>query len=333
MQDLIDLIKKSNSIILSTHTQPDGDGIGSQVALYWALKKIGKEVRIVNVDEIPRKYEFLDSHKMIENFRSLKKPLQKSDLAFIFDTNDSELLLELWPELQTKCGQVIFVDHHPILDRSPIDEKKNIIDTGASSTGQITYNLIKSLGVPLDAQIALPIYTSIVFDTNYFRYIRGSPTPHLIAAELLRHDIEPQKVHRHLFGNHTQNKLRFLAQILGLIEYEFDGRLALVKLKKEDMKRLGVEMDETRDIIDMMMNVETVEAAVLFREDAENFFKLSFRSKGLLTVGHLAQSLGGGGHNFASGAYIRTPYKDIRDKVVKAFEKLFGDLEKKATSG
>jgi len=333
MQPIINQIKSAHSIILSTHTQPDGDGIGSQVALYWAFRKIGKNVRIINVDEIPKKYAFLDTHGMIECFNTLKKPMEKADLGFIFDTNDPELLLGLWNQLKANCKHVVFVDHHPILDRFPLKNEEHIIDTEASSTGQIVFNLIKSLEIPLDAQIALPIYTSIVFDTNYFRYIRGSPTPHLIAAELLRHNIEPQKVHRYLFGNHTPNKLKFLSQILGLVEYEVDGRLGLVRVKKEDMSALGVEMDETRDIIDMVMNVESIEAAVLFREDAKDYFKLSFRSKGMIAVNQLAQSLGGGGHKFASGAYMRGSYGDIKNKVLTGFRGLFGDLEKSAVSG
>lgn len=332
MTSLIDLIKDSKSFILSTHTQPDGDGIGSQLALYWALKKIGKEVRIINVDDIPKKYDFLDPHHVIETVSNLKKPMGQADIALIFDTNDQELLLNLWPLLEKNCKQISFVDHHPVLERHPLQANEHLIDVEASSTGQIVFNLIKALQIPLDAQIALPIYSSIVFDTNYFRYIRGSPTPHLIVAELLRHNIEPQKIHRHLFGNHSPNKLKFLSRILGLVEYELDGRLALVRVKRADMDELGLENDETRDIIDMIMNVESIEAAILFRDEGKDSFKLSFRSKGLITVSHLAENLGGGGHQFASGVLMKGSFEEIKKNVLAAFSKLFNELEKKAAS-
>jgi phosphoesterase RecJ-like protein len=322
MTELFNQIQNARSLILSTHTQPDGDGIGSQLALYWALKKIGKDVRIINVDEIPKKYDFLDPHDVIETISRLKKPITDSDLALIFDTNDPELLLNLWPTLNRAAKKIVFVDHHPILDRHPLKEKEHLIDIEASSTGQIVFNLIKAMQIPLDAQIALPIYTSIVFDTNYFRYIRGSPTPHLIAAELLRHDIEP----------HTPNKLKLLSQILGLVEYELGGRLALVRVKRDDMNALGLEIDETRDVIDMVMNVETIEAAVLFREEEGDSFKVSFRSKGIITVSHLAQTLGGGGHLYASGAFMKGSYGDVKKKILSAFEKLFMESPKKAVS-
>src|ERR1700722_11897991 len=112
MHPLIQEILAAQTMILSTHTQPDGDGIGSQVGLYWAFKKIGKNVRIINVDEIPKKYSFLDNHGIIETYQKLKSPMPQADLGFVFDTNDPQLLLGLWSELKTHCRHIAFVDHH-----------------------------------------------------------------------------------------------------------------------------------------------------------------------------------------------------------------------------
>jgi phosphoesterase RecJ-like protein len=322
MHPVAKLIQDSQDIILSTHTQPDGDGLGCQFALYWALKKAGKNPRVINLEPIPKKYLFLDPHQVVELPQSLKSPI-KGDLVLIFDTNDPELLLDLWPKFNTGARNVCFVDHHVALERFPIDEKKNLINVNASSTGEIVFDLIKALEIPLDAQIAGPLYTSILFDTNYFKYIRASPTPHLLAAELLRYPIEPEKIHRALFGNHSTVKLKYLAQVLGKIDYEFDGRLACVRVHKQDLDKLGLEAEETKDIIDLVMDVESIEAAVLFREEADNQFKISFRSKGAFSVSHLAQSLGGGGHKFASGATIQSSYPQIKAQILTAFEKLF----------
>jgi len=149
MHPIVALIDKSQTIVLSTHTQPDGDGLGSQVALYYALKKVGKKVRIVNVDEASKKYDFLNQNHIIENFENLKTPIVKSDLCLIFDTNDPELIAPLWDELTAKCKKVAFVDHHPILDRHPLSTGDHLIDVEASSTGQITFDIIKNLQIPL----------------------------------------------------------------------------------------------------------------------------------------------------------------------------------------
>jgi phosphoesterase RecJ-like protein len=161
------------------------------------------------------------------------------------------------------------------------------------------------------------------FDTNYFKFIRSSATPHLIAAELLRFPIEPELIHRHLFGNHSQAKLSYVGQILNKIEYDFDGKLACVKVHRADLDKHGLESEETNDIIDLIMNIKDIEAAVLFREDGPNQFKLSFRSRGIFNVSHLAQSLGGGGHKFSSGTTIQAPYEEIKKLVTDSFKKLF----------
>lgn len=325
MQQVIKAIQESQNIVLSTHTQPDGDGLGCQFAFYWALKKLGKRVRIVNTDRLPRKYLFLDANSVLETPHTMRSSLEGTDLVLIFDTNDPELLLDLWKDFKNYSKQICFVDHHSALDRYPLDPEKNIINVSASSTGQIVFELIKALKISFDVKIAMPLYTSIIFDTNYFKYVRGSPIPHLIAAELLQHKIEPEKIHRHLFGNHSPVKLKYLSHLLGNIDYELDGRLAIVRVQKKDLDRLGLEADETRDIIDMVMDIESIEAAALFREDAPNQFKISFRSKGMYSVSQLAQNLGGGGHEFASGATMHAPYVEIKAKVVSAFEKIFAD--------
>lgn len=323
MHPLVDIIQKSQNIALCTHTQPDGDGLGCQFALYWALKKVGKNVRIINNEALPRKYQFLDQHSILETPEHLKLPLKNLDLVLIFDTNDPELILGLWEVFEKNSKQISFIDHHTELDRFPLDMKKNLINVSASSTGEIVFDLIKTLNIPLDAKIAMPLYTSIIFDTNYFKYIRSSPTPHLLAAELLRFPINSEKVHRAMFGNHSPEKLKFLSHILGSIDFELDGKLACVRVQKQDLDKLGLETEETRDVIDLVMDVESIEAAALFREEAPNQFKISFRSKGQYSVSQLAQSLGGGGHQFASGASMNAPYEEIKKKILKAFQKIF----------
>ncbi len=331
MYRVVSKIQKAQSIILSTHTQPDGDGLGAQMALYRALAQTKKELRIVNVDASPSKYSFLNPDNVVETIIKPKK-LIRSDIALIFDTNDPDLLPSLYDELKSNCGTVIFVDHHPILDRHPLIAGDHYIDVASSSTGQMVFELIKALGLKFDDQIAQALYTAIIFDTNFFRYIRGSPKPHLIAAELLEFNIEPEIVHRHLFGNHTPTKLKFLSQVLGHIEFECDGKLACIPIKKSEIEKLGLEIDDARDVIDMVMNVKTIEAAVLIREDGPKNHKLSFRSKGVYSVGALAQSLGGGGHKFASGAYMNANYSTIKARVLEEFSKLFLVKEKIAVA-
>lgn len=324
MTTISDLIKSSSKIILSTHRQCDGDGLGAELALYYALKKIGKEVRIVNVDSTPRKYRFLGSEKIIALFQNNPIIDLTAELCLIFDTNDERLLEPLFSGLKKSVGQIFFIDHHPLLQNGPQPSVGSYVDTTAASTGELAYKIIKELGIPLDKDIARALYTSITFDTQLYRYIRNSPQSHLIAAELLQYPIQPEEVHRALFGNQTVQKMAFLAKALGQIEYFCHGQLAVLRLRDADLLAHNLEPDEARDVIDMVMNIESLEAAVIFREDAENEYKLSLRSKGKIEVLSVAETFGGGGHTHAAGAFIKGIYVDLKEKIIK-------DLTKKIT--
>lgn len=326
MGDLLSLaatIRSSESIVLSTHRESDGDGIGAQVALFHALKKAGKQVRLLNVDGLPKRYLYLDTDKDIQFFESAHLPLGKTDLALIFDTNDQRMLEPLYSLFQQKCSEIIFVDHHPILSRGPKPPPGSLIDISAASTGEIAYNLILELGIPIDRKIARALYTSIAFDTQIFRFIRKSGRSHEIAAELLKYDVDPEDIHRKLFGSQTIPKLSFLSKALGNIEYYGEGRLALLRIRDHDLIHFGLEAEASRDVIDMVMNIESLEIAVLFREDGPNSFKVSLRSKGRIEILSVAETLGGGGHLFSAGAYWHGPYDDIKEKTIAA---LLGNL-------
>jgi phosphoesterase RecJ-like protein len=142
---------------------------------------------------------------------------------------------------------------------------------------------------------------------------------------MIEHGIDTEEIHRHLFGNQTVQKMAFLARALGQIEYFADGRLAVLKLKDADLFHYNLEPDESRDVIDMLMNIETLEAAALFREDGENQYKISLRSKGKIAVLDVAEKIGGGGHIHAAGAFVKGSYQEMKDQVVDELIKLLED--------
>lgn len=319
MNNLISKIKKSKKIYLSTHRQSDGDGIGSQIALYYALNKSGIQAEILNVDEPPHKYHFVTKNH-IQVFDPQKTKIQKCDLVLIFDTNDSRLLSPLYQEFSHASQEIIFIDHHPVLEKGPQPTKGSFINTKAASTGEICYELIKKLEIKLDHDIAQALYMSLVFDTQIFRFVRGSANSHLMAADLLQFDVHPEEIHLKLFGNYTLNKMEFLAFALNRTEYLSGGQLALLKLQEQDLKRFNMDAEESRDIIDLLMNIDSLQAAAFIREDGPQQFKLSFRSKGHFEVLKLAESLGGGGHLYSAGAYLKGSYEEIRLQIIKSLE-------------
>lgn len=322
MQKLVQLIHESEHIVLSTHRQCDGDGLGAQLALFHALTKIGKTVVIINVDETPKKYNFLEPQKYIQVFEKTPRLPKKIDLVLIFDTNDQRLLQPLFHELEQRQPKIAFIDHHPILKKGPQPTAESWIDMTAASTGELAYRLIEDLKIPWDAQMAKAVYTSIVFDTQLFRYIRNSPNSHLIAAKLISQNFDIDEVHRFLFSQQTPEKMSFLAKALQKIEYTCNGRLGLIRIKSKDLLDHHMELDDTRDLIDFIMNIDQLDAAVVFREDAPNEYKLSLRSKGKLNVLMIAEMVGGGGHVSASGAFLKGKYEDLKLQIVNEMTKL-----------
>ncbi len=328
MNKLIQRISDAQNIILSTHRQCDGDGLGAELALYHALNKVGKKVRVINVDGTPRKYSYLNPDLHIQYYDQNTKLPESVDLTLIFDTNDERLVEPLFAPLKKISKTIAFVDHHPLLLQGPHPSIESFIDISVASTGELAYQIIKGLQIPLDYEIARCLYTSITFDTQLFRFIRNSPASHLIAAELLQFQIQPDQIHKSLFGNQTVQKMAFLARTLSQIEYFCDGQLAVVKLKDSDLFHYNLEPDDSRDVIDMLMNIESLEAAALFREDDVNKYKMSLRSKGKIQVLAVAESLGGGGHIYAAGAFIHDEYQKIKSRVVDELSRLLNAAEK-----
>jgi phosphoesterase RecJ-like protein len=268
------------------------------------------------VDQVPKKYNFLEPEKHLEVFEGPHAPMETTDLTLIFDTNDKRLIEPLYSTLQTNCREILFVDHHPVLNQGPEPTAGSYIETRAASTGEIAYFILKGLGIRFDERIAQALYTSISFDTQLFKFVRNSVNSHLIAAELLLHLKHAEEIHRHLFSTHTVGKVKFLSKVLGQVEYFGDGQVAVLRLQASVLKDHGLDMDDSRDVIDMLMNVSTLEAAALFREEKPDEYKLSLRSKGVVEVLGIAENFQGGGHMFASGATIRGPYEEIKTKVV-----------------
>jgi phosphoesterase RecJ-like protein len=313
---IIKKINAASSILLTTHKQCDGDGLGAMLGLFHALKKAGKKVRVVAVDEIPKKYKFLEFDKYLESYDELKTEIAPTDLAMIFDTNDRRLVEPLFTTLEKQCQDIIFIDHHPVLNQGPEPTPGSFIDTSAASTGEIAYFIIKALNIRFDERIARALYTSLAFDTQIFKYVKNSSNTHLICAELLEHERQAEKIHRALFANYTRKKVTYLGKVLSEVEFLAGDRIAILSLSRQDLDDHDLDMDDSRDVIDMIMSIETVVCAAILREEAPKVYRMSLRSKGPIEVLGIAENFGGGGHMYAAGAEINGTYQEIRDQVV-----------------
>ncbi len=314
LESVVKEIETTNKILLTTHKQCDGDGLGSCMAMYHALKKIGKNVEIMTIDDVPEKYAFLNT-RHIEVFQKPHRPIEEFDLTLIFDTNDSKLVEPLFQELERKSKSIVFIDHHPPLSYG-ILHPRSFIDTEATSTGEIVFSILNLMKIRMDRDIARAIYTSIVFDSIMFKYVKNPSKTHSICAELLKYETQPKEIHSHLFGTQSFNKINFLSHAFSTVELHFDNKLALFCVKRETLNAYGLSYNEVYDMLELLMNVQEIQCVVMIREESHNSYKISLRSKNDLEILSIAEHFRGGGHFFAAGATIHGDEKTIRDQIL-----------------
>ncbi|MDM7913991.1 MAG: bifunctional oligoribonuclease/PAP phosphatase NrnA [Candidatus Eisenbacteria bacterium] len=318
MKVLADRIRSSKRILMSTHKDPDGDGIGAMLALSKGLRSAGKQVELYLPDPCPQRFLFLDPDHLLRDLPEDAKqaPWTEPDLALIIDTHQWSLLGRVGELLQEAGTPTVFLDHHPV---QGVPRPDVFGDPNSSSTGEIVYRLMLFyLDLPIDAEIGACLYTSIAYDTHSFRYVRNSPSPHLIAADLLSRGVNATEIYRHLFASNPAGKMRLLGQILRGIQIEADGRLAWAVLPNSSIVEHDCCPDDLRDAVNYLLEFDGVEVAVLLKEVEKGLVKVSLRSKGKIEVHEAAAALGGGGHPFAAGATLVSDLDRARERVLTA---------------
>ena len=315
-QSLVDSIRRAQNIWLTTHRQADGDGLACQSAFWSALKSLGKSVKILNFENPGRKYRFLFEDAAPRIFDADLNP-DPPDLIIVFDTNDPRLVSPLSEWAMQRNVPIAMLDHHQALstDVPGFDLKLSWIDRDAASTGEVTLALIDALGIELTPKIATGLYASLAFDTQLFRFVRGSPRSHLMAARLLPLVEDPARVQESLFANLTPSKLHFMAEALAALRIEHEGQLAVVILRRSLFDRTGAEAPDSGDVVDLALNVESVRIALMLREEKEGYWKISLRSKRNVSVSQVAEAMGGGGHRHAAGASVQGQASEIEARL------------------
>ena len=314
-KNFLALLNKSPSphFLISTHKFCDGDGLGAGLALYHGLKKKRQKASFFTLEKHHPKYDFMNKKGIIHIFDKEKTHIPKDSILIFVDVNDTRLIEPLYSSAKKKNCKIHFIDHHPLIQENTEDQF--FIDTTASSTAELIYNLLKKLEIPFDEDIANSLFSSIVFDTNLFRYIKNSPKPFSIAAELMPKIKDVNLIYENLFKNLTTDKLRFMSQ-LEKIEYYSNNQVAFLHLKEKDFKEYNTDATQAYDLMDMVRDVESIESTALIIENEDGSFKLSLRSrkKDLLP---LVKNFNGGGHCHSAGAYFKDAnLKDIKDKVI-----------------
>ena len=305
--DIIAELKRCSRVLISVHKNPDGDALGSQLALMIALERLGKSVTAHNLDPVPEIYRYLPRADAI-TFGNRLAGAFDALVVMDCDPGRTELFNGVYP-----ARTLINIDHH--ITNKP-EWPLTWLDPEASATGEMTYTLIKSMGLPIDREIALCLYTAIFTDTGSFRYSNTSPESMRISAELIEAGADPWLVTENVYESYAFSRLKLLGNVLAGMQRSEDGRIAWVVIPDELYRKTGASAEDTENFINFVRSVKGVEVAVLFRQTAAAQHKVSLRSKGRADVSAVAHLFGGGGYKNAAGCVLDGTIEEIKNKVI-----------------
>ncbi len=305
-----DFLRSVRRVLVSGHVRSDADALGSQLAFARALRKLRKTAHVVCDHGVLPELRFLPgTHQVGRGPADLRPPY---DAVVTFDSGAWSRLERIAHALPRPEIFVVNVDHHASNDRFG---DLNWVDDRYSSSAEMAWELIRSLGVKPDRQIATCIYTGIVTDTGRFSFSNTSAETHRRAAELLELGIRPAEIYRALYRQKTPSHLRFLSECIARIRTSGDGRVAWVSLPRDMQERAGFEIGDTQEYVDLVKSLRGVRVALLFRE-LDGRVKISFRTEGVDGIA-LAAPWGGGGHRRASGATVEGPLARVEPAVIR----------------
>lgn len=304
-----DRLLAARRVVVTSHMRPDGDALGSEIALARFLRKRGTDAVVLNSDPAPRPLDWLLDEQpkgLVQVYEegSLKQAesVATADALVVVDTGAGHRLGALEGRIKSAHAPKLLIDHHP-LPETWFDLA--CVRTDTASTAEIVYDLIAGHDPGLiDAAIATALYVGIVTDTGSFRYSGTTPRTHRIVADVLeRGGIRPEPIHIAVYDGRTREGLRLLARALDTIATHYGGRLATLYVTQDMLRESGAFFDETEGLIGYALSLDGVMAAVIFLE-TPSAVKLSFRSKGDCPINAWAARYGGGGHPNAAGAYV-----------------------------
>lgn len=308
---IIELINQYRTFLITSHVRLDGDALGSELALCYTLRGLGKEALIYNQDQTPDNYRFLPgSGDIVQN---LQHP-EKYDVAFVLDCSDLERTGAPASAI-SGMPRIINIDHH-VSNGGFCDVV--YIDREASSTGELVYRLIRQMGAPITQDVANNLYAAIMTDTGGFCYRNTKNETLYAAGNLVENGANPQWLSENIYDNGPLERIRLLTKALSTLTLDLDGKVASMVVSLASLAVTGAQSEHIEGFVDISRTIKGVMVSILYLELEENNYKLSIRSKGQTNVEQVARHFGGGGHTNAAACKISGPLTDVRRQVVAA---------------
>jgi len=300
---LNDVIGGNTSFLISSHVNPDGDCIGSQLAFAWYLESLHKETVIFNRDAVPRKLRFLDGSGRISN----ERPARAFDVLIVLDSSNPDRLG--WSGYETAAPVIVNIDHH---EDNAAFAALNIVDTHSAATGQILYRFFTDTGVAYPPPVAQALYTAIMTDTGGFRFSNTNGAVLRACADLADKGADCAEAYRRLYASDSPAGLLLKSRIWSTATFYFGGKICSMEMPMSLIDEIGADYGDSEGMADYTIAADGVEAGMLIKyNDKESHFSL--RSAGAVDVGQIARTItGGGGHTNAAGCTIGRPIEQAR---------------------
>jgi phosphoesterase RecJ-like protein len=314
---LADVIETHDRFLVTTHVRPDGDGLGSEVAIAGFLRQNGKDVRVVNSSPTPPRYDFLDpGATLFERYGAVQdNELADREVAIILDLSSWNQLGDMAEFIRLFPGRRVVIDHHVSQDDLGAMVFK---DPSAEATGMLVMRAIAALGGSLTPEVATGLLTAIAMDTGWFRHSNTRPGTLRAVAELIDAGAKIDETYRNLFERNTLARLKLIGETLRGMQTDCDGRVAYATITVEDLLRTGAIPPDSEDVVDYTVSLRGVEVGILFIAQLRGGVKASFRARSGLDCARLAARFGGGGHREAAGATLPGSMADCVAHVLQA---------------
>jgi phosphoesterase RecJ-like protein len=323
IEETVRHLAKSETALIVSHANPDGDAVSSILALGLGLEQLGKKVTLVNESPIPAVYRFLPSVNRISQANSIEATF---DTAVVLDCGDLERIgaaIRLTQSAQT----LINIDHH--VTNTGFGDFQ-VVDPDACATAELVYRVLGRLKVKIDSEIATAIYTGILTDTGSFRFSNTNQSAFSICTEMAENGVNPYEVAQHVYGTYSLGRIKLLNLALDSIEISGNGKLSIMTVTQDMLRKTNTHPEDMDGLIHYARRIEDVKVAAMIQEVRNGYdksnnqhrFHVSLRSDGSIDVAAIAAAYGGGGHSSAAGFGIAAPLNEVKSEIAILAEKL-----------
>lgn len=316
VDDICRVVHDHRHFLITTHIRADGDGLGSEVALFHALKGMGKSVAIVNDSPVPQIYKFFVPDTGMYVYPEL--PQDRAEVVFALDSPTLERLGKI-QEIIPGDAKIIEIDHHISNDYFGTI---NWVAENMCATGEIVLTLLKEMDVDITPDIATALYVAIVTDTGRFTHSNTTPEALRAAAFLVERGARHEEISKNVYNTNPFNLIHLHAQVLNTVKLHTGNRIATIWLTKEMLEKANVNAIDTQEFADIPVSIDGVTVGVLLREMTKpDWVKVSFRSRDGFNVNDIAKKFGGGGHKYAAGCEIQGSIVEVQQLILEELEK------------